>query len=199
MILTFVILLVCLAAASTAMVNYRSKFWNYYDYFKNLEKKFDEYKEELNADFINSKKELSEILEKEYKEKAESFISKKAKKLKERYNILTKKLEVDYNNACEEVKNELFEHLEKVDKSIEEHAQNLALKNILTFSCSCSNDLIPCPIDFTKENTFVCPRCGSKYRVAINANPILVGRAVSEEQFASLLEKRLNENKKRKN
>jgi hypothetical protein len=70
------------------------------------------------------------------------------------------------------------------------------MKNILTFSCSCSKDLIPCPIDFTKENTFVCPRCDSKYKVAISANPILIGRSISEGEFAELVEKRLNENKK---
>lgn len=208
MILTCIILIICLAAFATATVNYRSKFWNYFKFFNDLEKKFDEYKNELDENLIQAKKELEETLENQYSKKTEFIVSQRvkkikdrynlsSKKLKERYNLLVKNLEQDYNNACEEVKDELFKQLEKVDISIQEHAQNLALKNILTFSCSCSKELIPCPIDFTKENTFVCPRCGSKYKVAINANPILIGRAVSEEQFATLLEKRLNENKRK--
>lgn len=208
MVLTCIILFVCLIGFAAATVNYRSKFWNYFSFFTDLEKKFDEYKEELDINLNNSKKELEESLEKQFKEQSEIVVSQKVKKIKEkynsqlkkskeRYNLLAKNLEQDYNNACEEVKAELFAHLEKVDISIQEHAQNMALKNILTFSCSCSNDLIPCPIDFSKENTFICPRCGSKYKVAINANPILIGRAVSEEQFATLLEKRLNENKRK--
>jgi hypothetical protein len=32
--------------------------------------------------------------------------------------------------------------------------------------------------------------------VAINANPVLIGKNISDEEFAELVEKRLNENKK---
>ena len=112
------------------------------------------------------------------------------------YTTLAEQLELDYTNACEEVKNELFQQLSDVDIALEEHAKKMAAKNILTFSCVCSRDLIPCAIDFTKENIFVCPRCQSKYKVAINANPVLIGKNISDEEFAELVEKRLNENKK---
>ena len=119
-----------------------------------------------------------------------------AAELEANYKTLAEQLELDYTNACEEVKNELFQQLSDVDIALEEHAKKMAAKNILTFSCVCSRDLIPCAIDFTKENTFVCPRCQSKYKVAINANPVLIGKNISDEEFAELVEKRLNENKK---
>lgn len=180
MIITLTLLLACIAGLLTGLVYYRSKYWNYLEISKNAEKMVDEF----------------ELL---FKNKAKKAIKKRTdeieKSLKNKYNLLAKDLEQDYNNACEEVKNELFQEIEKLDKAVEEHSKNLAMKNILTFSCSCSKDLIPCSIDFSKENFFVCPKCGSKYKIAINANPILIGRSISEEQFANLLEKRLNEDK----
>ena len=137
--------------------------------------------------------EAKSNLKKSYEAKLKEAIDKKSEEFEKKYELLSKDLELEYNNACEEVKNELFEQLQKVDLAVQTHVESATMKNILTFSCSCSKDLIPCVIDFTKENTFVCPKCGSKYKIAINANPILVGRAISDEQFADLLEKRLNE------
>jgi archaellum component FlaC len=132
----------------------------------------------------------------DFKKKLHKALSEKTAELEANYKTLAEQLELDYTNACEEVKNELFQQLSDVDIALEEHAKKMAAKNILTFSCVCSRDLIPCAIDFTKENTFVCPRCQSKYKVAINANPVLIGKNISDEEFAELVEKRLNENKK---
>lgn len=201
MIITVLLLISCVAALLTGLVYYRGKYWNYLDISEkataeaeDIEEKWFVFKEEAKIKFNKSKEKLKA----DYKVKLRNAVNKKAeeieKSLKEKYDLLALDLEQDYNNACEEVKNELFEQIGKVDAALQEHLENLALKNILTFSCSCSKDLIPCPIDFTKENTFVCPKCGSKYKIAISANPILVGRAISEEQFSDLLEKRLNEN-----
>lgn len=206
MVVTLTLLLACVAGLLTGLVHYRSKYWNYLDISNKAE-----------ADLVAFDKEITEKIEilvrklenkhskeinsikKKYQLKFSNSLSKKTQeieeKYKEKYNLLANDLEQDYNNACEEVKNELFAELEKVDVAMKNHAEELAMKNILTFSCSCSRDLIPVAIDFSKENTFICPKCGSKYRIAINANPILIGRAVSDEQFADLIEKRLNENK----
>jgi hemerythrin superfamily protein len=206
MIITILLLTCCVAGLLTGLVYYRSKYWNYLDISNKAEEElvaFDKEITEKIQDLVEKleNKHFSEIkaIKKKCQTKFSNLLNKKTQELeeeyKEKYNLLAKELEQDYNNACEEVKTELFEQLEKVDVALAEHAENIAMKNILTFSCSCSKDLIPCPIDFTKENTFTCPKCSSKYRVAINANPILIGRAISDEQFGDLLEKRLNENK----
>lgn len=207
MIITILFLICCVAGLLTGLVYYRAKYWNYLDISNKAEDELVAFDKEITEkiEILVRKlenKHFSEInsVKKKYQTKFNNSLNKKTQELeekyKEKYNLLAKELEQDYNNACEEVKTELFEQLEKVDNALAEHAENLAMKNILTFSCSCSKDLIPCPIDFTKENTFTCSKCGSKYRVAINANPILIGRAISDEQFSDLLEKRLNENKR---
>jgi len=203
MIITLTILSCIIAGLLTGIVYYRNKYWNYLDIAESANNEVLDTKKEMldtisseTSRMLQSQKEFEEETKKKFKK---ALIKKKEqikKEYQEKYNLLAEELEQDYNNACEEVKTELFEQLEKVDNALAEHAENLAMKNILTFSCSCSKDLIPCPIDFTKENTFTCSKCGSKYRVAINANPILIGRAISDEQFSDLLEKRLNENKK---
>jgi hypothetical protein len=206
MIITILLLTCCVAALLTGLVYYRSKYWNYLDISNKAEADlaaFDEETHELLETFVrkledNHSLEINSI-KKKYQTKLSNILNKKTQeieaKYKEKYNSLAKDLELEYNNACEEVKNELFEQLQKVDLAVQTHVESATMKNILTFSCSCSKDLIPCVIDFTKENTFVCPKCGSKYKIAINANPILVGRAISDEQFADLLEKRLHEDK----
>lgn len=191
MFITLTLLLACVAGLLTGLVYYRSKYWNYYEI---SEMATELSKMEAEAS-INRQNKFEASLKKKFKNLLAKKTREIEKEAEEKYNLLAKNLEQDYNNACEEVKNELFAELEKVDVAMKNHAEELAMKNILTFSCSCSRDLIPVAIDFSKENTFICPKCGSKYRIAINANPILVGRAVSDEQFADLIEKRLNENK----
>lgn len=195
MIITTTIILALAATFLATSVYYRSKYWNYQDIADSSEKE----RIEIAAKLIEER----ESLKNKYLKKLKLVVKEKTKtiekKYKEKYNLLAKDLEQDYNNACEEVKSELFQQLETVDEAIKTHAENLALKNILSFSCSCSRDLIPVGIDFSKENTFTCPKCGSKYRIAISANPILIGRAVSDEQFADLIEERLNENKRENN
>lgn len=206
MIVTLTLLLACVAGLLTGLVYYRSKYWNYLDISNKAEadlvafdKEITEKIETLVHKLENKHSREINFIKKKYQLKLTNSLNKKTQeieeKYKEKYNLLANNLEQDYNDACEEVKNELFTELEKVDVAMKNHAEELAMKNILTFSCSCSRDLIPVAIDFSKENTFICPKCGSKYRIAINANPILVGRAVSDEQFADLIEKRLNENK----
>lgn len=202
MIVTLTLLLACVAGLLTGLVYYRSKYWNYYDISESANtevKKIEEKTAQLTKAMEDASIRKQNKFEASLKKKFKNLLAKKTKEIEkqveEKYNLLANNLEQDYNNACEEVKNELFAELEKVDVAMKNHAEELAMKNILTFSCSCSRDLIPVAIDFSKENTFICPRCSSKYRIAINANPILVGRAVSDEQFADLIEKRLNENK----
>lgn len=196
MIATLTILTSFSIALLTALVHYRTKYWNYHKISEKAEEeviatkgKYAHWKEDIQLKFLEAKSNLK----KSYEAKLKEAIDKKSEEFEKKYELLSKDLELEYNNACEEVKNELFEQLQKVDLAVQTHVESATMKNILTFSCSCSKDLIPCVIDFTKENTFVCPKCGSKYKIAINANPILVGRAISDEQFADLLEKRLNE------
>lgn len=207
MIATLILLTSFSVVLLTALVHYRSKYWNYLDISNKAEADLVAFDKEVQekVEILVQKLEDKHSLEinsikKKYQTKFNNSLNKKTQeikeKYKEKYNSLVKDLELEYNNACEEVKNELFEQLQKVDSAVQSHVESAAMKNILTFSCSCSKDLIPCAIDFTKENTFLCPKCGSKYKVAINANPILVGRAISDEQFADLLEKRLNEDKR---
>lgn len=196
MFATLTILTSFSVALFTALVHYRTKYWNYHKISEKAEEeviatkgKYAHLKEDIQLKFLEAKSNLK----KSYEAKLKEAIDKKSEEFEKKYELLSKDLELEYNNACEEVKNELFEQLQKVDLAVQTHVESATMKNILTFSCSCSKDLIPCVIDFTKENTFVCPKCGSKYKIAINANPILVGRAISDEQFADLLEKRLNE------
>lgn len=198
MIVALTILTCFSAVLLTALVHYRTKYWNYQAISQKAEEevvatkgKCSRFKEDIQLKFLESKANLKSSYETKFKE----AIAKKEKEFEEKYERLTKDLEHEYNSACEEIKNELFEQLQRVDSVVKTHVETAAMKNILTFSCSCSKDLIPCAIDFTKENTFVCPKCSSKYKIAINANPILVGRAISDEQFADLLEKRLHEDK----
>jgi uncharacterized Zn-finger protein len=184
MLICILILICSLLATLTCIVYYRSKYWLYHNISDDAIKEIDIFKEK-------------------YSEKINTKLLKKSKQIKkyfsEKYDTLAKELEQDYNNACEEVKSELLEQLTLIDSTLKEHAEGVILKNVLTFSCSCSKDLIPVAIDFTKENTFTCPRCSSKYKIAINANPILIGREISDAQFANLLEERLNENKGKNN
>ena len=210
MIITLTLLAAISAVLLTTSVYYRSKYWNYFDISNKAEAElvaFEEEVEEKVQTLVNKIEDKHSLeinsIKKKYQSKFNNSLNKKTQeikeKYKEKYNSLVKDLELEYNNACEEVKNELFQQLEVVDEAVKQHAENLALKNILTFSCSCSRDLIPVGIDFSKENTFTCPKCGSKYRIAISANPVLIGRAVSDEQFADLIEERLNENKRENN
>lgn len=192
-----------IAALLTGLIYYKGKYWNYLEISEAAEKEVDRYFEEYAEKEANLyKKTENEIASfrkkcsRDFKKKLHKALSEKTAELEANYKTLAEQLELDYTNACEEVKNELFQQLSDVDIALEEHAKKMAAKNILTFSCVCSRDLIPCAIDFTKENTFVCPRCQSKYKVAINANPVLIGKNISDEEFAELVEKRLNENKK---
>ena len=189
MIISLLILSCIIICLLTAIIYYRNKYWFYFDISDKAIIELDNKEKEVKIEF--------ETLKNQLEENNKRFLSAKTSKIKNnyksKYNTLAKKLELEYNNACEEIKSELFQQLEQVDNTLKDYIEDITMKNVLTFSCSCSKDLIPCVIDFTKENTFICPRCNSKYKVAINANPILVGREISDEQFSDLLERRLNE------
>lgn len=196
MVVTLIILLATCAALLTGLVYYKGKYWNYLEILDAAAKDSENTLNEMRTVLDKEKKKFENKCLKNYKKKLKRELDTKLTSLEERYNELAKNLELDYTNACEEIQNELIEQLQEVDNAVTEHAKNLAAKNILTFSCSCSRDLIPCAIDFTKENTFVCPKCGSKYKVLINANPVLIGRSITDEEFAELVEERLNDSKR---
>ena len=202
MVITLVLFGTLVAALLTGLIYYKGKYWNYEEISnmsaKELEAKeleFEGLVKEMQDDLQRIKKNYKNKCQKELKKKLQKITAEKEQEFEKRYQALKNDLELEYSNACEDVKKELFEQLETVDAALTEHARELAMKNILTFSCSCSRDLIPCPIDFSKENTFICPKCGSKYRISISANPILIGRSISDEDFAELVEERLNDNK----
>lgn len=196
MVVTLIILLATCAALLTGLIYYKGKYWNYLEILDAAAKDNENTINELHTSLKKEKKKFENKCLKNYKKKLVKELESKTFILEEKYNELAKDLEQDYNNACESLKAELFEQIDNMDKTLEEHAKNLAAKNILSFSCSCSRDLIPCAIDFTKENTFTCPKCGSKYKVLINANPVLIGRSISNEEFAELVEERLNDIKR---
>lgn len=174
-----IITLFCIVAILLTMqFYYRTKYITYSELVNVANNEYEVLKSKSINKIVNERKKIRKELNTKFNNELEK---------------VRKEMEADYNEACESVKNELFEKLQEVDNIIGQHAQQDALKNILTFSCSCSRDLIPVAIDFSKENTFVCKKCNSKYKIAINANPILVGRGVSEEEFANLIESRLNE------
>lgn len=176
----FICILICIVCTLLTMqLYYRSKYVNYFEIATAAEKHVDQLKSNTTNYIVKERKKIRKELNEKYAKAIDKFRTE---------------LEQEYNEACEEVKSELFSKLEEIDTAIGEHNKELSLRNILTFSCSCSRDLIPVAIDFSKENTFVCNKCGSKYKIAINANPVLIGRGVSDEEFANLLEKRLNEN-----
>ena len=202
MVITLTLFGVLTATLLTGLIYYKGKYWNYEELSNAAEKElesreleFDNLVKEMQDDLQRIKKNYKNKCQKDLKKKIQKIAAEKEQEIEQRYEKLKNDLELEYSNACEDVKKELFEQLETVDNAIAEHAKELAMKNILTFSCSCSRDLIPCPIDFSKENTFICPKCGSKYRVSISANPILIGRSISDEEFAELVEERLNDNK----
>lgn len=202
MVITLTLFGALAAALLTGLIYYKGKYWNYEEISNATEKElesreleFDNLVKEMQDDLQRIKKNYKNKCQKDLKKKLQKIAAEKEREIEQRYEKLKNDLELEYSNACEDVKKELFEQLEAVDNAIAEHAKELAMKNILTFSCSCSRDLIPCPIDFSKENTFICPKCGSKYRVSISANPILIGRSISDEEFAELVEERLNDNK----
>lgn len=202
MVITLTLFGVLTATLLTGLIYYKGKYWNYEEISNAAEKElesreleFDNLVKEMQDDLQRIKKNYKNKCQKDLKKKLQKIAAEKEQEIEQRYEKLKNDLELEYSNACEDVKKELFEQLETVDNAIAEHAKELAMKNILTFSCSCSRDLIPCPIDFSKENTFICPKCGSKYRVSISANPILIGRSISDEEFAELVEERLNDNK----
>lgn len=147
--------------------------------------------EEEKSKFLLKLDELS------IKEKRADEAIKKAeddsKKLEQEYN----ELKADLQRQTEEERKTALDELQKVvqdiDNGLGEKIAEITMMNTLAFNCTCSSDLIPCSIDFTKENFFRCPKCGNTYRVGLRAEPILIDRTASEAEFQSLINKKLEE------
>lgn len=115
----------------------------------------------------------------------------KSKKLEQSYNERKEELEKNIAQQEKEIKEQLEETVKGIDDALGKKIEEIALTNTLAFTCSCSPDLIPCSIDFTKENTFRCKKCGSVYRVDMRAEPVFIERTASDADYAELVKRRL--------
>lgn len=154
-------------------------------------KKADEITRETRENFLTKVGELS------IKEKRADEAIKKAeedsKRLEQEYNKKKQELEDETAKTRKEVTEALEKTVEAIDKELGNKIADIALMNTLAFTCSCSEDLIPCSIDFTKENTFRCSHCGSVYRVALRAEPVYLEKAISDADYEALIQRRLQE------
>ena len=160
------------------------------------------YVNKLYNDHAKVKKELEEKrVNLEYREKKanieydklkESF-NKKHNELKASYEKEKEANEQELEEAIKETEKELKGWVDKVDEMIEDKIADLTLKNTLTFDCVCGKKDIPCFIDLTKENAFRCDQCNSVYSINAKFSPVIIGRASSEEEFAKIVENRMQE------
>lgn len=158
---------------------------------KLAKEKAEEITKETRENFLTKVGELS------IKEKRADEAIKKAeedsKRLEQEYNKKKQELEEDTAKTRQEVTEALEKTVEAIDKELGNRIADIALMNTLAFTCSCSEDLIPCSIDFTKENTFRCNHCGSVYRVALRAEPVYLEKAISDADYEALIARRLKE------
>lgn len=145
---------------------------------------------------LEQKKATLDIKEKaigiEY-DKIKDTFDKKYNALVKDYKIKEKEKDKELDEAVKESEEELKKSVEKIDQLIGEKIADLTLKNTLTFDCVCGKKDIPCFIDLTKENTFRCDSCNSVYAIQAKFSPVIVGRASSEEEFARIVEERMQE------
>lgn len=133
------------------------------------ERQTKKYNERLKQSVAEQKKSLQSQFETEY--------TQKEKELREDFEEKEAALRLELAEALEEGEKSLQETVTKVDDLLGQRLMEIAEKNTVTFNCVCSPDKkdgIDVQIDFTKENYFVCPKCGARYRVAINVSPVLV-------------------------
>lgn len=130
--------------------------------------------------------------EEELNDKIKSFEEERAS-LIERFEQEKK----DFENEKKQVEEDIKNLVADIDKKTGEKIKEIAMSNTLEFKCACSDTLIPCSIDFTKDNTYRCSKCGTVYRVDFRAEPVSIGRSASEEEYLKLVERRLDEAKVR--
>lgn len=118
---------------------------------------------------------------------------KKAEKLKTECEQERLENEQEVEEALKGAEEELKNYVDTVDNLIGDKIADLTLKNTLTFDCVCGKKNIPCFIDLTKENTFRCDKCNSVYAIHAKFSPVIIGRASSEEEFAKIVEERMQE------
>lgn len=166
-----------------------------YSNHKQVRKELDKKKGELskkearlNSDYNKLKNDLSkkeDTLNKEYE--------KKRQDLENEYKSKKEELEAEVEEALKDAEEALEENAAKVDELLEDRLADITAKNTRMFNCLCSDKPIACFIDLTAENTYRCPDCGSVYRVEITMNPIMIGKAISDEEYVRIIKRRMEE------
>lgn len=137
---------------------------------------------ELEEDSKTSKEE-AEQLKKTFDERLKIEIDLQSEKIR-------LEVEEEYEQALNEQIEEFGNKVKDIDKMIEETVDDIRAKNTLYFSCSCNKDTkIPVPLDFTTENRFSCDKCGSVYRVELNAYPVLLSNVSNNKVIANIFKK----------
>lgn len=102
------------------------------------------------------------------------------------------------NDEIAKAEENLQKVIDETDKKVGEIIKDLYEKSALPFYCACSpTDPILVPIDFSKENSFKCPKCDSIYKININAYPVLVSHAITNHKLTEAVEnafRKKNEN-----
>lgn len=147
----------------------------------------------LESEFEKFKKDAENALDTEHK-KYETLQDDFKKKVKEQIatarETIEREIEAEYNEALEEQSKELEQKIKEVDDLIGQHISEVMEKNTLYFTCSCDkNKKIPVSIDLSTENRFTCENCGSTYRVAINAYPVLLSSVTNNRVLANIFSK----------
>lgn len=145
-------------------------------------------------------KEYNQFREKKEAEikEAEESLKKKIEEFENNYALLTEKIKherQDFEEEKKQVEEDIKSLVADIDKKTGDKIKEIAMSNTLEFKCACSDDLIPCSIDFTKDNTYRCSKCGTVYRVDFRAEPVSIGRSASEEEYLALVERRLDDAK----
>lgn len=99
-------------------------------------------------------------------------------------------------NAQSEMESAVQDVVNDLDTKVGEQMRAMITAHTLNFQCACSKnpaDMIPCYIDFTKENEFQCKKCGAKYRVEFSAYPVLLTKTIDESILADEIQKQLDE------
>lgn len=142
----------------------------------------DNHIKELEEDSKTSKEE-AEQLKKTFDERLKIDVDLQSEKIR-------LEVEEEYEQALNEQIEEFGNKVKDIDKMIEETVDDIRAKNTLYFSCSCNKDTkIPVPLDFTTENRFSCDKCGSVYRVELNAYPVLLSNVSNNKVIANIFKK----------
>ena len=129
---------------------------------------------------------------------SEESLKKKIEEFENNHALLTEKIKherQDFEEEKKQVEEDIKKLVEDIDKKTGDKIKEIAMSNTLEFKCACSDDLIPCSIDFTKDNTYRCSKCGTVYRVDFRAEPVAIGRSASEEDYLELVQRRLDDAK----